>query len=173
MHYLSNWLIFLAAPRFRRSGSRQRRADLTAPLLISTLIAQPEDNLKLRKKYSSCRGTDELGTLDELAHDKYGIAWTIVPQTNKVPGLKPLALAAQDDGPYITPSRDSFQDRSYPLVRNLYIYLNRKPGTAVDPKLKEFLRYVLSRDGQQAVADNGSYLPLPAAVVRDQLKKLD
>lgn len=110
---------------------------------------------------------------NELAHNKYGIAWTIVPQANKVPGLKPLALATQDGGPYITPSKKSFQDRSYPLVRSLYIYLNRKPGTAVEPKLKEFLRYVLSREGQEAVVKNGNYLPLPVSVVREQLKKLD
>lgn len=110
---------------------------------------------------------------DELAHDKYGIAWTIVPQASKVPGLKPLALAEHDGGPYITPSRESFQNRTYPLVRSLYIYFNRKPGTPVDALFKEFLQYVLSREGQQAVARNGNYLPLPADVVRDQRKKLE
>jgi len=110
---------------------------------------------------------------DELAHNRYGIAWTIVPQAKQVPGLKPIALAAQEGGPYIVPSKQSFQDRSYPLVRSLYIYLNRKPGTPVDPKLKEFLRYVLSQEGQDAVARNGNYLPLPASTVREQLRKLD
>jgi phosphate transport system substrate-binding protein len=110
---------------------------------------------------------------DELAHDKYGIAWTVVPQANKVPGLKPLALAVQEGGPFVAPSKATFQDRSYPLVRNLYIYLNRKPGTPVDRKLKEFLRYVLSREGQEAIVANGNYLPLPAATIREQLRKLD
>jgi phosphate transport system substrate-binding protein len=71
------------------------------------------------------------------------------------------------------PSRESFQDRSYPLVRSIYIYLNLAPGTPLDPKLKEFLRYALSREGQEIVARNGSYLPLTAALVREQLKKLD
>ena len=110
---------------------------------------------------------------DELARDKYGIAWTVVPQANKVPGLKPIALAVHDGGPYVAPSKATFQDRSYPLVRNLYIYLNRKPGTSIDPKLKEFLRYVLSREGQEAIVANGNYLPLPAAMVREQLAKLE
>jgi phosphate transport system substrate-binding protein len=110
---------------------------------------------------------------NELARNKYGIAWTIVPQANKVPGLKPLALAAQDGGPFIVASKASFQDRSYPLVRSLYIYLNRKPGTVIEPRVTEFLRYVLSQQGQDAVARNGNYLPLPAAEVREQLKKLD
>jgi phosphate transport system substrate-binding protein len=121
---------------------------------------------------------DQVGGLEsmlrnELARNKYGIAWTVVPQASKVPGLKPIALAAREGGPYIVPSKDSFQDRSYPLVRSLYIYLNRKPGTPVEPKLKEFLRYILSREGQQAIVDNGNYLPLPAASVREQLKLLE
>jgi phosphate transport system substrate-binding protein len=110
---------------------------------------------------------------DELAHDRYGIAWTIVPQARKVQGLKPLALAARDGGAYVVPNRESFRDRTYPLVRSLFFYLNRKPGAAVEPRLKEFLRYVLSREGQAAVADNGNYLPLPPEVVRAQREKLE
>ena len=108
---------------------------------------------------------------DELAHDRYGIAWTVMPQASNVSGIKPLALAEREGGPYVEPGEASFQDRSYPLVRNIYIYLNRTPGQALDPKLKEFLRYVLSREGQEIVADNGNYLPLTAGVVREQLAK--
>jgi phosphate transport system substrate-binding protein len=110
---------------------------------------------------------------DELAHDRYGIAWTVMPQAKGVSGIKVLALAPREGGPAVMPSRASFQDRSYPLVRSIYIFLNRKPGSALDPKLKEFLRYVLSREGQETIASNGSYLPLTAAVVREQLRKLD
>ena len=110
---------------------------------------------------------------DELAHDKYGIAWTVVPQARSVGGIKPIALAERDGGPYIVPSRESFQNRSYPLVRSIYIYLNRAPKQPVDPKLKEFLRFVLSREGQDIVSKDGSYLPLPARVVREQLSKLE
>ena len=59
------------------------------------------------------------------------------------------------------------------MVRNIYIYLNRKPGTPVEPRLREFLRFILSREGQRIVADNASYLPLTGALVREQLRKLD
>jgi phosphate transport system substrate-binding protein len=110
---------------------------------------------------------------DGLARDKYGIAWTVIPQARKVQGLKPLALAARDGGPYTEPSRENFQNRTYPLTRSIYIYLNRKPGQALDPKVKEFLRYVLSREGQEAVERAGKYLPLTADVAREQLKKLE
>jgi phosphate transport system substrate-binding protein len=110
---------------------------------------------------------------DELAHDKYGIAWTVVPQARNVAGIKPLALAEREGGPYVVPSRASFESRAYPLVRSIYIYLNRAPKQPLDPKLREFLRFVLSRDGQRIVADDGNYLPLPTSVVREQLKKLE
>lgn len=109
---------------------------------------------------------------DELAHDRYGIAWTVVPQARNIEGIKPLALAERDEGPYVVPSRASFQSRAYPLVRSIYIYVNRAPHQPLDPKLREFLRFVLSRDGQAIVAADGNYLPLPASVAREQLAKL-
>jgi phosphate transport system substrate-binding protein len=121
---------------------------------------------------------DQLGGLQhmlagELAKDKYGIAWTIVPQARKVSGLKPLALAPRDGGPYVDPTRENFQNRTYPLTRNIYIYLNRTPGKPLDAKSEEFLRYILSREGQEAVERQGKYLPLTAEMAREQLKKLD
>jgi len=110
---------------------------------------------------------------EELMQNKYGIAWTIVPQASQVPGLKPMALALESGQPYIVPSKATFQNRTYPLVRNLYFYFNRKPGTALDPKLKEFLRYILSREGQEAIVANGNYLPLPANFAASQRARLD
>jgi phosphate transport system substrate-binding protein len=109
----------------------------------------------------------------ELANDRYGIAWTVMPQAKDVAGIKVIAIAPRGGGAYVVPSKETFQDRSYPLVRNIYIFVNRPPGKPLDPKLREFLRFVLSRDGQEIVARNGSYLPLPASVASEQLKKLD
>ena len=109
----------------------------------------------------------------ELSNNRYGIAWTVMPQAKDVSGIKVIAVAPREGGAYVMPSKESFQDRTYPLVRSIYIFLNRPPGKPLDPKLKEFLRYVLSREGQETVEMNGSYLPLSAAVVREQLQKLD
>jgi phosphate transport system substrate-binding protein len=110
---------------------------------------------------------------DELAKDKYGIAWTVLPQARKVPQLKPLALAVTDRGPYIAPTKESFQNRTYPLTRSIYIFLNRPPGVPVDAKSNEFLHYILSREGQEAVQREGKYLPLTAKAAREELKKLE
>jgi len=64
-------------------------------------------------------------------------------------------------------------DRTYPLIRDVYYYLKRDKGKPIDPKLKEFLRYILSREGQAAVQTDGKYLPLTAEADREQLAKLD
>lgn len=77
------------------------------------------------------------------------------------------------------PDRNTVGSCTYPLSRPVYIvYIidNEKTEIAnprVDPKLKEFLLYILSRQGQSDVARDGYYLPLTPAVVREQLSKLD
>ncbi len=123
------------------------------------------------------RAAQRLGLLhmlrDELANDRYGIAWTVMPQAKGVAGIKAIALAPRQGGPYVFPARETFQDRTYPLVRSIHIFLNRAPGQPLDPKLREFLRFILSREGQEIVARDGGYLPLTAAMVLEQLKRLD
>ncbi|MDB5694808.1 MAG: hypothetical protein JWN21_351 [Sphingomonas bacterium] len=109
---------------------------------------------------------------NELATDPYGIGWTTMSQAKGIPGLKLLAVAPRGGGRAVVPTQASFRDRSYPLVRNIYIYFDRKPGAPLDPKLKAFLSFALSDEGQTLVAD-GNYLPLPAAMRREQLAKLD
>ncbi|MEZ5532143.1 MAG: substrate-binding domain-containing protein [Steroidobacteraceae bacterium] len=105
-----------------------------------------------------------------LDADRYGIAYTGIPFLQ--PHTKALALAAEAGGPYVSLTLETVQDRSYPLVRDVYYYLKREKGKPIDPKLVEFLRYVLSRDGQQAIQADGKYLPLTAEVARAQLAKL-
>jgi phosphate transport system substrate-binding protein len=73
----------------------------------------------------------------------------------------------------VFPARETFQDRTYPLVRSIHIFLNRAPGRPLEPRLREFLRFILSREGQDIVHRDGGYLPLTAALALEQLKKLD
>ena len=110
---------------------------------------------------------------DDLAKDKYAIGWTGVEQTKDTAGLKCLAIAADDAGPYVPLSRETVQARTYPLARNIYIVLPHPPGKALEPRVQEFLRYVLSREGQEVVARSKIYLPLPADIVQEQLKKIE
>lgn len=86
-------------------------------------------------------------------------------------GVKPLALSAKDGEPAVTPNAAHVYDGSYPLTRFLFLYVNKDPEKPLDPLVREFLRYVLSKEGQEVVAKDG-YLPLPAAVVTEELGKI-
>jgi len=120
--------------------------------------------------------TDESGSshhmLEELSKDKYGIAWSGIPHAKGFPQLKPVALASEA-GPYVPPTRATVQNRTYPLTRSIFMYIKHAPGKPVDPVVADFLRFVLSAEGQQAVARHNVYLPLTAAATREELKKLD
>ena len=61
---------------------------------------------------------------------------------------------------------------SYPLARFLYVYINKKPGQPLDPLVKEFVKFILSKEGQELVVKDG-YLPSPTAVVEEELKKIE
>ena len=108
--------------------------------------------------------------LDALAKDPNGIAYANVLFTN--PSVKTLALAAMDGGPYVEPSKENAWRRAYPLTRFTTVFINRIPGKPVEPKVKEFLRYILSRDGMDAVVRDGAYLPLAQSMIDEQLRKL-
>jgi phosphate transport system substrate-binding protein len=108
---------------------------------------------------------------DALARDKYGIAYN--RYRGERPNIRRLAVAATDGGPFVEHTLETVQDRTYPLFQEAYFYATVKPGTAIDPNVKELLRYVLSQEGQAEVQRDGKYLPLTAEVVRQQLKKLD
>src|SRR5258706_26543 len=88
------------------------------------------------------------------------------------PGLKSLAVARDDAGPYYEGTAPNASTGRYPLTRYMYIRLNRAPGAPLPPDIKEFLRYILSREGQEPILYSG-YFPLTAAEVREELAKLE
>jgi phosphate transport system substrate-binding protein len=60
----------------------------------------------------------------------------------------------------------------YPLTRVLRFYINKDPDKPLTPLLKEFLRFVLSKKGQDIVHKTG-YIPLTKSMLKSELKKLD
>lgn len=87
--------------------------------------------------------------------------------------VKVLPLAAKAGGPFITPSAETFFNATYPLHNGAFIYLNRVPGRPLGAREKEFVRFILSREGQQIIADNRLFIPLSAAQVKAELAKLE
>ena len=106
-----------------------------------------------------------------VKRDKYAIFYAS-PSTLS-PDLKELAIQAREGGPYVPRTLETVRDNSYPLTHHAFFYLNRNPGQPVDPKVREFLHFVLSQEGQDCVQREGRYLPLTAAIVGEQLKKIE
>jgi phosphate transport system substrate-binding protein len=118
------------------------------------------------------RGNSDVQTVAAVAADPYAIGFGFMRVIAANPGVKPLAIAWREGEAPVVPTAASFRDRSYPLVTGLYIYLDREPGKPLPPRLREFLTYVLSREGQQRIAEDGMYLPLTPELAREQLEKL-
>lgn len=110
--------------------------------------------------------------MDALGGDRYGITYTSMLYRDK-PNVKTVPLAASPEGPYVYPSIETVQDRSYPLSREVYYYTHRAPGEKIDPLVAEYLRFVVSREGQALVQKDGKYLPMTAELAHEQLRKLE
>ena len=86
-------------------------------------------------------------------------------------GVRALALA-EEGAPFVEPTLESCADNRYPLVRPLCFYVNRRPGAPLDPLVREFIRFVLSAEGQ-AINAQEKYLPLTPALQATELAKLN
>jgi phosphate transport system substrate-binding protein len=102
-----------------------------------------------------------------IASDKYAIGYSGIGY--KTADVRALPLAPQPDSATVEPVAANAYSGDYPLARFLYLSVNRKPSSPLDPLRREFLRYVLSASGQGDVKKDG-YLPLPAAVVEQSVK---
>ncbi len=148
---------------------------------LSDRILQGSDkwNEKMRTyaNFVSKEGTLERGLNEELAQDKYGIGILAAPTTTlrgvgSLPTLKVLALAKTSAGPYVPYSLDTVQDRTYPLYDEIYAYFDRDPAKPINPLVYEFVKFILSREGQEAVMRDAKYLPLTAKVANEGNHKL-
>jgi phosphate transport system substrate-binding protein len=89
----------------------------------------------------------------------------------KTSGVKAIALSAKDGQPAYEPNYENVLTGKYPLGRLLYLYVAKEPNKPLPPLVKEFLTFVLSKEGQEVVVKDG-YLPLTAAVASKQLELL-
>jgi phosphate transport system substrate-binding protein len=105
-----------------------------------------------------------------VTEDKAGAGYSGIGY--RTSGVKAIALGKKDGDPQYQPNYENVLNGSYPLGRLLYIYVAKEPNKPLPTLVKEFLKYALSKEGQQIVIKDG-YLPLTAAVAKKQLALLD
>ena len=149
----------------------------TGIFFLHTVLADSRKmNWENLKEFKDIRNPDgsvyESGRqiIDALKKDRFGIAVSSIRYMNSE--VKQVALASREGGRFFQATRENLILRKYPLTRVTYAFVNLPPGQSLDPKVREFLRYIFSREGQTDVARDQGYLPLSEDSIRKQLKKL-
>jgi phosphate transport system substrate-binding protein len=104
-----------------------------------------------------------------VASDLSGVGYSGIGYMTS--GVKALSLSNDVGGTLYEPSLENCLSGDYPLARFLYVYVNKKPNDPLDKLTLEFIKFVLSKAGQQIVVKDG-YYPLPASVAKEMLGEL-
>jgi phosphate transport system substrate-binding protein len=104
-----------------------------------------------------------------VASDKFGIGYSGVGY--KTADVRSVPLSATPGGECFDATSDHAYSGNYPIARFLYVYLNRNPNQRLDPLRAEFVRFVYSKQGQEAVVKDG-YFPVTAAIAKEDLGAL-
>ena len=89
----------------------------------------------------------------------------------KTSGVRAVPLTKKAGGEFIDATAENAVSGKYPLSRFLYVYVNKKPNAELAPLDKEFIKLILSKQGQEVVIKDG-YIPLPANVVEKYLNQI-
>jgi len=108
--------------------------------------------------------------LDALAQDRFGIAISNVRYATAQ--VRQVPLARQAGQRFVKASITTLISQEYPLVRIIPAFVDKRPDGHVDPAVREFLRYILSREGQSALVAHSAYLPLGERQIAAQLGSL-
>lgn len=105
-----------------------------------------------------------------VSEDRNGIGYSGIGYITS--GVRAVPLAKKDGAKFYSVEMENVMTGNYPLARFLYLYVNKKPGKELTPLVREFLKFVFSKEGQEVVVKDG-YLPLPYKVVKEELQKLE
>lgn len=89
----------------------------------------------------------------------------------KTSGVRAVPLASKEGQPFEEATEENAISGKYPLARMLYIYVNKAPNKPLPPMEAEFIKMVLSMQGQQTVLKDG-YIALPAVIAAKELAKI-
>ena len=130
------------------------------------------------KKHALCKGDykdsvkeqpGSASVVQGIEKDPYGIGYSgIGYQTS---GVRAVPLSPAEGQPAVAASSENAANGSYPLARFLHIYVNKAPNKALDKLTTEYMKFILSAEGQRVVVKAG-FDPLDANTAAEQLKKL-
>ncbi len=103
-----------------------------------------------------------------VASDKYAIGYSGIGY--KTADVKAVSIGIKE-GACFEPNAENAYAGDYPLARFLYIYLNKNPQRALDPLMSEFIKYVVSKEGQIATIKDGFY-PISKEIADEDIKTL-
>lgn len=155
-----------------RGGDFSRRpinAYMRAEGLASRVTIQEMVLLKGKFKSSVKECSDWSGIAEAVMTDATGLG--IGTLATWLSRNKTLALMPLQSREPVPPTQENVVSGKYPLSRTYYLYVNRAPGKDLPPVVAEFLQFVLSREGQVAVAQATLY-PLPLEIAQMNKKRL-
>lgn len=104
-----------------------------------------------------------------VTEDRAGIGYSGIGY--RTSGVKALALAQKGGGAPVAATPDHVYDGTYPLSRFLFVYVNKDPDKPMDPLVRELVKFIFSKEGQEVVIKDG-YLPVPASVAQEEVAKI-
>ena len=104
-----------------------------------------------------------------VTEDRNGLGYSGIGYSTS--GIRMVPLSEKTGGAPIAPTLENTRNGTYPLWRYLYVYINQAPGKPLSPIVREFLKYIYSREGQSDVNKDG-YFPLDASAVEKQVANI-
>lgn len=104
-----------------------------------------------------------------ITEDRAGIGYSGIGYTTS--GVKAIALSDKAGGTAYEANYENVLSGKYPLSRMLYINVVKEPNKPLPAHIAEFLKFVLSKEGQEIVVKDG-YLPLPQKALEKELQNL-
>jgi len=101
--------------------------------------------------------------------DRYAIGYSGIGYVTA--GVRAVPLGEKAGAACVEATADNAYAGKYPLARFLYVYVNRAPGKALDPLMREFVRFVFSKEGQEGVIKDG-YFPVPSSIAKEEIGKV-
>ena len=107
--------------------------------------------------------------VQSIANDRYAIGYSGIGY--KTADVRAIPLGAGSSRSYVAAEPEAAYSGDYPLARFLYLTVNYRPGSKLDPLRGEFLKFIFSREGQSVVVKDG-YLPLTATIATQALASI-